>query len=516
MCLWGSFGKIPRIHGIPKRDKSKPRKSVSHPRHGVTQDRQGSSKAHKKNSSFEQVRFQGYRQMPALFQDLEVGVCLDRRMRSCIPGAKALLEQSTPPKPVQRRGKFILIPGSVSLDTIKAQALADFIVEFTLPDEDGVTNEVDRWIIQTDGSSAQRKGGVGVVITTPDGEVLKYGVQLKFLATNNESKYEGILTGLRLGKALGAKNLLIQSDSKLVIGQIKGEYEAKEEKMQKYLKLTKHLAQEFDVVEFVQIPRSQNMGAYEVSKQASSEGEVSTNLAMEVQKHPSIEEIAMFTIRSTYSWMTPIISYLRDGHLPQNTEETKKTKKRAARFTILNDALYKRGFSMPYLKCVDEEEARYILEEIHGGICGDHAGPRSLVNKVVRTGYFWPTMQVDAVEIVKRCDKYQRYGNVQWLPAERLTTIASPWLFAQWGIVIVGPLPQGKGQVKFLLVAIDYFTKWVEEEALGMITEARIQSFVWKNIICRFGILLTIISDNGRQFDSQGFREFCSNLGIKN
>ena len=139
--------------------------------------------------------------------------------------------------------------------------------------------------------------------------------------------------------------------------------------------------------------------------------------------------------------MTPIISYLQDGHLPQNTKEAKKIKKRAARFTILNDALYKRGFSMPYLKCVDEEEARYILEEIHGGVCNDHAGPRSLVNKVVRTRYFWPTMQVDAAEIVKRCDKCQRYGNVQRLPAERLTTIASPWPFAQWGIDIIDPLP---------------------------------------------------------------------------
>ena len=171
---------------------------------------------------------------------------------------------------------------------------------------------------------------------------------------------------------------------------------------------------------------------------------------------------------------------------------------------------------MPYLKCVDEEEARYILEEIHGGVCGDHAGPRSLVKKVIRTGYFWPTMQVDASEIVKKCDKCQRYGNVQRLPTEKLTTISSPWPFAQWGIDIVGPLPQGKGQVKFLLVAIDYFTKWVEAKALATITEARIRSFVWKNIICGFGIPLTIISDNGRQFDSQGFREFCSNLGIKN
>ena len=111
--------------------------------------------------------------------------------------------------------------------------------------------------------------------------------------------------------------------------------------------------------------------------------------------------------------MTPIMSFLQDGHLLQNTEEAKKIEKRAARFTILNDALYKRGFSMPYLKCVDEEEARYILEEIHGGVCSDHASPRSLVNKVIRIGYFWPTMQVDAVEIVKKCDKCQRYGNVQ-------------------------------------------------------------------------------------------------------
>ena len=97
-----------------------------------------------------------------------------------------------------------------------------------------------------------------------------------------------------------------------------------------------------------------------------------------------------------------------------------------------------------------------------------------------------------------------------------MTTISSPWPFAQWGIDIMGPLPQGKRQVKFLLAAIDYFTKWVEAEALATITEAKVQNFVWKNIVCRFGIPRTIISDNGRQFDSHGFRSFCSSLGIKN
>ena len=81
--------------------------------------------------------------------------------------------------------------------------------------------------------------------------------------------------------------------------------------------------------------------------------------------------------------MTPIISFLQDGYLPEEAEEAKKARKRVAKFTILNDTLYKRGFSMPYLKCVDEEEAKYILEEIHEGVCGDHAGPRSMVSKVV-------------------------------------------------------------------------------------------------------------------------------------
>ena len=86
--------------------------------------------------------------------------------------------------------------------------------------------------------------------------------------------------------------------------------------------------------------------------------------------------------------MTPIISFLQDGHFPQDVEEVRKIRKRAATFTILNDTLYKRGFSMPYLKCVNKEEAKYILKEIHKGVCGDHAGSRSLVSKIIRTGYF--------------------------------------------------------------------------------------------------------------------------------
>ena len=90
------------------------------------------------------------------------------------------------------------------------------------------------------------------------------------------------------------------------------------------------------------------------------------------------------------------------------------------------------------------EEAKYVLEEVHKGICSDHMGAKSLVQKIIRVGYFAPTMQKDAMDFVKGCDRCQRYGNVQRVPGEKMTTISSPWPFAQWGIDIMGPLPQGK------------------------------------------------------------------------
>ena len=88
------------------------------------------------------------------------------------------------------------------------------------------------------------------------------------------------------------------------------------------------------------------------------------------------------------------------------------------------------------------------------------------------------------MELIKRCDKCQRFRNIQRLPVEKLAMIRP---FSQWGINIISSLPIGKGQVKFLLVAINYFTKWVEAKALATITKAKIRNFVWKNIIAGSG-----------------------------
>ena len=150
----------------------------------------------------------------------------------------------------------------------------------------------------------------------------------------------------------------------------------------------------------------------------------------------------------------------------------------ASRFVLIRDVLYKRGFSRPYLRCLSHDEADYMMKEVHEGICGNHSGARSLVHKLVRAGFYWPTMLKDAQAYVKTYDKCQRFSNLIKQPSEELTLMTAPWPFAQWGLDIIGPFPTAVRQLKFLVVGIDYFTKWVEAEALAIITEKNIRSFV--------------------------------------
>ena len=150
----------------------------------------------------------------------------------------------------------------------------------------------------------------------------------------------------------------------------------------------------------------------------------------------------------------------------------------------------------------------YVLREIHEKIFGNPVEARSLAGKALRVRYYWPTLQKDTHDFVRVCDKCQCFANVQMRPGETMTPISSPWPFAQWRIDIMVPFPLGKKQLRFLIVAIDYFIKWVEVEPVATITEAKVTSFVWKNIICRFGVPRIIISDNGKQFDNPKFQKF--------
>ena len=125
-------------------------------------------------------------------------------------------------------------------------------------------------------------------------------------------------------------------------------------------------------------------------------------------------------------------------------------------------------------------------------------------------------MLKDAQAYVKAYDKCQRFSNLIRQPSEELTPMTAPWSFTQWGLDIMSPFLTALRQLKFLVVGIDYFTKWVEAEPLASITEKSIRIFVWRNIIYRYGIPRVLVSDNGKQFDNSTFKDFCSELGIKN
>ena len=178
------------------------------------------------------------------------------------------------------------------------------------------------------------------------------------------------------------------------------------------------------------------------------------------------------------NWATPLMANLRSGILPDGKDAARKLKVQASRFVLLEDVLYKSGFSRSYLRCLSHDEADYIMREVHEGIYGNHSGARLLVHKLIRAGYYWPTMLKDAQAYVKACDKCQRFSNLIRQPSEELTPITALWPFAQWGLDIMGPFPTALRQLKFLVVGIDYFTKWVEAEPLATIAEKSIRTFV--------------------------------------
>ena len=142
--------------------------------------------------------------------------------------------------------------------------------------------------------------------------------------------------------------------------------------------------------------------------------------------------------------MTPITSYLQGETLPNDRHEARRIKIRASQFNILQGTLYKRGFSFPYLKCLMPTEAEYVLREIHEGVCENHSEARSLSKKVIRAGYYLPSIQADTNQLVQRCNKCQRFANLLHSPSEELTPMSSPWPFAQWGLDIMGPFPIGR------------------------------------------------------------------------
>ncbi|CAJ2637946.1 unnamed protein product [Trifolium pratense] len=401
-----------------------------------------------------------------------------------------------------------------SRKALKAQVLADFIAEMTTPS----TPDKNKWTIFVDGSSNPQGSGAGIILESGEGVLIEVSLELAFPTTNNQAEYEAFLAGLRLAQDMEAEEIKIFTDSQLVASQITGEYQTKDERLTEYLNLIKEKLTKFKQTEVKHVPREHNARADILSKLASTKKKKSGNqsLIQETLSKPSIvkpSEVFLICEIDADCWMTPVFEFLNTGNLPLDKKEAAKVKRRACAYVILNGKMYRRGFSIPLLRCVEESEVASILGEIHEGINGQHIGGRSLARKALRAGFYWPTMQADAKEHVKKCDKCQRHGDMHLAPPNELKTLSSPWPFSWWGMDLLGPFPTAAGQNKYLIVAVDYFTKWIEAEPLAHITTFNVLRFLKRNILARFGIPQVVVTDNGTQFTDNKVREFMAKIG---
>jgi transposase InsO family protein len=216
------------------------------------------------------------------------------------------------------------------------------------------------------------------------------------------------------------------------------------------------------------------------------------------------------------NWQTLYLEYLLRGELPLDKAEARRLARRAKSFVLLGDEkeLYHRSPSGILQRCIPVAQGQELLQEIHSGACGHHAAPRALVGNAFRQGFYWLTAVADATRIVRSCRGCQFYARRTHLPAQTLQTIPITWSFAVWGLDLVGPLQKAPGGFTHLLVAIDKFSKWIKVPPLTSIGSEQAVAF-FTNIIHRFGVPNSIITDNGTQFTGEKFLDFCEDHHIR-
>ncbi|KAL0453506.1 UNVERIFIED_CONTAM: hypothetical protein Slati_1328700 [Sesamum latifolium] len=249
-----------------------------------------------------------------------------------------------------------------SKTTIKAQVLADFVVEFT---GERIPQTKGGWLLHVDGSSNANNGGAGILLQGPDEVEIEVAARLSFAATNNEAEYEALILGLQLALEAGAKELSVCTDSQLVAMQVEGAYETKERTMMQYLAKVKEQMTRFDKCTVQQIPRDENERVDALSKfGAMIAGVKSRNVTIMVKERSAIEELSKVqVVQEDRSWKAELIRYLRESILQEDPIAAKRIKFKATRFTMIGDELYKRTINGPLLKCLDEKGAAYVLRE---------------------------------------------------------------------------------------------------------------------------------------------------------
>ncbi|XP_057246688.1 uncharacterized protein LOC130589444 [Beta vulgaris subsp. vulgaris] len=417
---------------------------------------------------------------------------------------------------------------------IKSQALADFVADFSPTLEAIAQTEVSmlevnttnsKWILHVDGSSNFRGAGLGVLLKSPQGDIIARAISCDFKATNNEAEYEALLAGLTLAKDLKATEVKAYSDSLLIVSQIKGEFAAKDSKMTAYLDAVQSKVKLFDKFDIFQIPRDQNTQADALANIGFKSIPIVHLSAPAVHKTTTADkvndvatdvndiDVSNIATAST-SWQTPFIQYLKDGTLPEDRLQARKVRFRASMYVLLDGILFRKSIAGPYLRCLDGDECRQVLQEMHDGCCGNHSE-----DAACQTGpYAWDIIGRRCVETpssmlrsaTPASDMPPCHTNLR-----KATPYYHPLALHEVGNGHRRKTPQAPGQKVFMLALTDYFSKWIEADSFTQVRDKEVITFIWRNIICRFGVPSEIICDNGSQFISTPTRNFLAKWNIQ-
>ena len=419
----------------------------------------------------------------------------------------------------------------VSRKSVKGRVMADQCADFPSTEQRGLEPQfpddgifaiegTNKWQLFFDGASNKRGNGIGLLLVDPSDEHTPIAIKLNFSVTNNAAEYEACIAGLEAALERNIKSLEVFGDSALIINQVLNKWKTVDPGLQKYHAYMMELIEQFEEVTFEYLPRDRNRFADALATLASlveiPAGKSIKPLRVGRRETPAFcFEVEVETESVDDPWYSQIYQYLKNGEASFKTEDGEyregikaksltALKRLASHYVLLGDMLYKKRYRGPLLRCISKQKAEELMDEVHGGTCGPHMNARALMQIILRMGYFWISMEADCIRYVRSCDKCQRYANINHLPPHELYCMTTPWPFATWGIDIIGKItPAGSNGHAFVLVAIDYFTKWVEAKSYKVLNSKKVAIFIKENIFCRYGLPGEIISDNGSHFDGE-------------
>ncbi|KAI0494874.1 hypothetical protein KFK09_025020 [Dendrobium nobile] len=431
---------------------------------------------------------------------------------------------------------------------VKGQALADFLASHPIPADSPLNDDLPdelvmsveeqespTWEFYFDGASSIKslrphetpvvRVGLGLVFVSPEGHTLRYSYSLSEPRTNNEAEYEALIVGLELAVQMSIVRVKIFGDSQLIINQVAGIFKVLKPELLPYHDRAMELLCLIPEVTLVRVPRSENGRADALAKLAKELADPNGNpVSIVVQYRQALcpadlsspdQTLTVCAVEEESDWRVPFVEYLKRGKLPDDRSLAAQIRKRALSFSYVNETLYRRSFDQMWLRCLNNEEARKVMGEVHEGLCGAHqSGPKMKV-RIKRLGYYWPTMIRDCMEHARKCHQCQIHNTVIHQPPNPLHPTVSSWPFESWGTDVVGPIdpPSSKGH-RFILAATDYFSKWAEAIPLKEVKSEDVMRFFRDHVVYRFGVPRRIISDNGPSFRSTKIARFARRHNI--